>query len=183
MSDDQSIRDTDSVSTRRRFLQVAGAAGLAGALGIAGWTGRVLYLTDQNERTSIERADPDRSQVSGPSAADIPTDQLGRTPRVQRRAVGRRPSGVCHPRRRYAVVWRRRERRPRRRCPTFPRASPVRRECDEALHGDAHAGSVPARRPVAIGYDRRMGRPRIRERGHRGDAVEPHEAHCGHCPG
>jgi D-alanyl-D-alanine carboxypeptidase len=76
MSDDQSIRNTDSVSTRRRFLQVAGAAGLAGALGVAGWTGRILYLTGQNERASLGTDDPDRSRVSGPSAADVPTERL-----------------------------------------------------------------------------------------------------------
>jgi len=76
MSDDRSIRNTDSVSTRRRFLQVAGAAGLAGALGVAGWTGRVLYLTDRNERASLGTDDPDRSRVSGPSAADVPTERL-----------------------------------------------------------------------------------------------------------
>jgi D-alanyl-D-alanine carboxypeptidase len=76
MSDDQSTGGPDSVSTRRRFLQVAGAAGLAGALGVAGWTGRVLYLTGQNERASLGTVDPDQSRVSGPSAADVPTERL-----------------------------------------------------------------------------------------------------------
>ena len=76
MSADQSFRDTDSVSTRRRFLRVAGATGLAGALGVAGWTGRVLYLTGRNERASLGTVDPDRSRVSGPSAADVPAERL-----------------------------------------------------------------------------------------------------------
>jgi len=76
MSDDPSTGGEDSGSTRRRFLRVAGAAGLAGALGIASWSGRVLYLTGENERASIETDDPDRSRVSGPSAADVPAERL-----------------------------------------------------------------------------------------------------------
>lgn len=76
MSDAQSASDGGSGSTRRQFLKVAGAGGLAGALGLAGWTGRVLYLHGENERTSIETDDPVRSDRSGPSAGDVPARRL-----------------------------------------------------------------------------------------------------------
>ena len=76
MSDEQSANDDDPKSTRRRFLRAVGATGLAGTLGLAGWTGRVLYLHGENERTSIESNNPVRSGLSGPSTADVPAGQL-----------------------------------------------------------------------------------------------------------
>ena len=76
MSDDQSATSDDSGGTRRQFLRVAGATGLAGVLGLAGWTGRVLYLHSENERTSIDADDPFRSDRSGPSATTVPASRL-----------------------------------------------------------------------------------------------------------
>ena len=76
MSDERSANDDDPKRTRRRLLRAAGAAGLAGTLGLAGWTGRVLYLHGENERTSIETDDPARSDLSGPSTTDVPAGQL-----------------------------------------------------------------------------------------------------------
>jgi hypothetical protein len=62
--------------TRRQFLKVADVAGVAGALGVAGWTGQVLYLHGENERTSTETVDPVRSSHAGPSTADVPAGRL-----------------------------------------------------------------------------------------------------------
>jgi D-alanyl-D-alanine carboxypeptidase len=75
MSDGEASSESRG-SSRRQFLKIAGVAGVAGALGVAGWTGRVLYLHGENERTSIETADPVRSDRSGPSAAAVPSDRL-----------------------------------------------------------------------------------------------------------
>ncbi|WP_423999139.1 serine hydrolase domain-containing protein [Haloarcula salina] len=75
MSDGQSSSEAHR-HTRRRFLKTAGGAGVAGALGLAGWTGRVLYLHGENERTSIETADPVQSSSTGPSEADVPAERL-----------------------------------------------------------------------------------------------------------
>ncbi len=76
MSKKHSDNGDDASGTRRQFLRVAGGAGLAGALGLAGWTGRILYLTDENERVITDNAEPVRSDRSGPKASAVPAERL-----------------------------------------------------------------------------------------------------------
>jgi hypothetical protein len=66
MSDAQASSETRG-PTRRRVLKIAGSLGVGGALGLAGWTGRVLYLHGEHDRTGIGTEGPIRSTHTDPA--------------------------------------------------------------------------------------------------------------------
>jgi D-alanyl-D-alanine carboxypeptidase len=90
---DETPRDADSGSTRRRILQAVGGTGLVGVLGIGGWIRRTEYLGEIRDRTDlVSRSSTTGSRVSGPSSGAVPADML--SAEVQRLSERRSDTGL-----------------------------------------------------------------------------------------